>query len=274
MRLDKRQLRPIAYDGLERIGTAGDGGYVVDGRLVDAATGILSLGLGYEWTFDDAVRVRNPRAVIIGVDPTIHPAWFARRWLTSSLKVLAYRVLGRQDRVERYRWWRAVSRAYFRLFRGPIRHVRKAVAAADGRDAISIPTLLGMLGDVPPHGAVVKMDIEGAEYAVIPALCDHAARLSMVAGEFHDVGTQPERFNRGIARLLEHFRIVHVHGNNCAPWSSAEGFPEVLEITFVHRALCPSPERPSRRPCPDPVLDAPNDPTRPDFVLTFDGAAG
>lgn len=270
MRLHKQQLRPIVYDGLERIGTNADGGYVVDARLIDSAVGILSLGLGYEWTFDVAVRERNKSATIIGVDPTIHPAWFAKMRVKSRLKIIYYQLLGRAANLKRYQRWNTISRLYFKLFRGPIQHVRKMVSAVDGPHDISFSTLISMIGDVPRHRVVVKMDIEGSEYDVIPAICAHADAVSMLTVEFHDLASKPERFNEGVARLLEKFCLVHIHGNNHAPYSIEENFPDVVEITFINKDLCPHPTQMCTRSYPVAGLDYPNHAEKEDYVLVFD----
>lgn len=270
MLLHKEQLRPIAYEPLERIGAMADGGYVVDGRLIDSATGILSLGLGFEWTFDEAVRGRNPRAVIIGVDPSISPELFSRMRRRSWVKIILYRLLGNAKKIQRHQRWKMISIQYKRLFQGKVQHLQKMVSAADGPETVSIPTLLKMLPDASPHSVVVKMDIEGSEYGIIPDICDHASRISTLTAEFHDVTTLPQQFNEGISRLLQHFRIVHIHGNNYAPYSREENFPDVVEITFIHEDLCPQAATPSRRSYPDALLDVPNDPEKPDYVLVFD----
>jgi len=246
-----------------------DGGYVVDGRLIDSATAVLSLGLGYEWTFDEAVRGRNPSAVIIGVDPTIQPGKFVGMLIRSILKVPMYGLIGQRKALGRHLRYGRVARQYFRLFRGSIRHIQKMVSAVDGPNDISLPTLIGMLGAVPNLGLVVKMDIEGSEYEVIPSICEHAHLVSTLTAEFHDLTTKPERFNQGIERLLEHFRIVHIHGNNYAPYSKELDFPDVVEITFIHRDLCPPSCQPSSKRYPDALLDVPNDPEKEDYELRF-----
>jgi hypothetical protein len=270
--LNRGQLRPIEYVGLERIGAMADGGYVVDGRLIDSATVILSLGLGYEWTFDEAVRGRNPNAVIIGVDPTIQPSMFTRMYLLSSAKVVLYGLLGRSGKVQKHQRKVNLAQQYARLFRGSIRHIRKMVSAFDGPNDISFPTLVGMVGAVPNLGLVVKMDIEGSEYDVIPSICERQHLVSMLTAEFHDVTTQPDRFNHGIAQLLEHFRIVHIHGNNYAPYSAELDFPDVVEITFIHKELCPPLCQPSTKRYPDALLDVPNNPEKDDYELRFSDA--
>lgn len=231
---------------------------------------VLSLGLGYEWDFDETVRKRNPKAVMIGVDPTIQPRRFAWMWLKTFLKMVLFTLKGDHKKVAWNRWQNSISRRYFRLFRGPVQHVQKFVSNKDGPQEVSIPTLVAMLGDIPKHGLVLKMDIEGSEYGVIPDICEKNALISTLAVEFHDVTTQPDRFNHGVERLREHFSIVHIHGNNCVSYSSEEDFPDALEITFIHKDLCPKPERPSQRTYPDPDLDMPNLPGKADYVLVFE----
>ncbi|MFN6134821.1 MAG: hypothetical protein ACK475_00890, partial [Bacteroidota bacterium] len=84
------------------------------------------------------------------------------------------------------------------------------------------------------------------------------------------VTSLPPQFIDGISRLLQLFRIVHILGNNYAPYSREENFPDVVEITFIHKDLCPQAATPSRRSYPDALLDLPNDPEKPDYVLVFD----
>lgn len=273
--VNKQRLRPIIYEGLERVGSAtGDGGYVVPAALLDAAEVVLSLGLGREWTFDVAARRRNPKAVMVGVDHTISPWWFARAWLRSLVNVAAFSLVGYEAGVRRYRALHDVSRSYFWLFRGRALHLRQRVAAEDGPRDVSLDTLLRRTDAAKPHSVFVKMDIEGTEYDVIPALCRHHGLIQTIAAEFHDVTSAPERFDRGISQLLEHFRIVHIHGNNYGPYSAQDDFPDVVEITLVHESLCPKPERPSLRSYPVDTLDVPNDPAKPDYALRFGPAGG
>lgn len=268
--IDKQRLRPIAFDGLVRVGNhVADGGYVVPEDALNNAAVVLSLGMGYEWKFDDQVRTRNRRATMIAVDHTIKPSWFLYAWVRSLFKKTIYRALGNNTRAEHYRELHELATTYFRLFRSRIAHVRKRVAAVDGPNDISLSTLIAMGKSQAPCSVFLKMDIEGSEYDIIPHICENATLISVVTAEFHDLASAPEQFNIGVSRLQEHFHIVHIHGNNHAPYSVEFDFPDVVEITFVNKGLCPAEISPSLRSYPDPVLDVPNKHGSVDYPLRF-----
>ena len=112
---------------------------------------------------------------------------------------------------------------------------------------------------------LVKMDIEGSEYRVIDQLAAHAARIVGICIEFHD--TEPFRivFDRTVDTLLQDFALVHLHANNYGPVAD-DGLPDVLEATFAHRSLVP--DTAARRDIYLGGLDQPNDPARPEMVIT------
>lgn len=113
----------------------------------------------------------------------------------------------------------------------------------------------------------IKMDIEGAEYAVLPEVLADASRLNGMAIEFHDLETHWREFTDLMARLDEHFAIAHIHGNNFRPLIAGSTTPSVLELSLVNRTLLSAPASPNRAAYPLPELDMPNDATKPDFRL-------
>jgi hypothetical protein len=73
-----------------------------------------------------------------------------------------------------------------------------------------------------------------------------------------------QEFHSLLQRLLSVFTIVHVHANNFA--AVERGFPEVIEISFA-RVNGSSTRR--VRSLPRLGLDFPNNPSKPDVVMTF-----
>jgi len=119
---------------------------------------------------------------------------------------------------------------------------------------------------------VLKMDIEGAEWAVLPALTDQTmAQLSQVVVELHSVIAidRPEELRRNVRALQRINRThqpVHVHANNCGPIGVYGGvtLPDTLEVTYARREdhFFKDCER-----CFPTPLDKPNNPAAADYFL-------
>ena len=264
--LDRKQLRPIDYPGLIRVGAPADGGYVVPSDQVRATTTLVSLGMHEDWSFDRAFIAANPLVRVIGVDHSVGPAWFRRRILESLGGVLNAAAHGDGRRVRKQ--WHALKNAgdYFVFFRPPHRHIRKRVSTTDDAANITVASLLDAAGGAA-HSVFAKIDIEGSEYQIIPALVSSADAINCLVIEFHRVSTRTTDFNRAIAHLLTRFRIVHLHGNNYSDYDTGIDFPDAVEITFVHGALAPANAVWSGHAYPRAGLDAANLPRRPDYPL-------
>jgi Methyltransferase FkbM domain len=146
---------------------------------------------------------------------------------------------------------------------------RIGTAAESGE---TIAAILSQHGVTRIGSAIMKMDIEGAEWGVLDETTDDTLALfSQITGEFHgfDEVLDDKWFEcalRVISRLNKHFSLVHVHGNNFGQLIVIDEvlFPRSLELTFANRsryALAPSNEVfPGQ-------LDAPNNPNLPDCGL-------
>jgi hypothetical protein len=82
------------------------------------------------------------------------------------------------------------------------------------RGSASIEAILD--GCVPqnPQSVFAKLDVEGTEYRVLPAVRERAELFTGLAIEFHDTDICASLFNSQLHQLRRHFEIVHVHGNN------------------------------------------------------------
>ena len=77
------------------------------------------------------------------------------------------------------------------------------------------------------------------------------------------------RLSRYRDPLLEHFHVVHLHGNNYRPLIPGTSVPATLEGSFAHKALASGRPLPSGATYPIDGLDWPCNPERPDHPLTF-----
>ena len=255
-RVNRPALQPVEFPGLTRVGCPdGDGGYVIPESLIRETTLLLSLGLGLNWTFDEDFLRRNPRARLIGIDHTVSPWMLARLFVVGLIKVPAYTFLGDRERAHKWADRLRTILSYRRLFAAPNLHLIKRVSDGSDPSDISLTAILAM---VPPGSApnvFVKMDIEGSEYDVVPDIGANQARIAGLAIEFHYIDRDPARFNDAIARLRQHFHIVHIHASDPGDYDDATGYAAFLEISFVNRALVTGSTRPATVTYPRPGLD-------------------
>ena len=70
-----------------------------------------------------------------------------------------------------------------------------------------------------------------------------------------------------LEKLANTHYIIHAHGNNCGGWDGSR--PDLLEITYVRKSEFVEPPAPNAVPLPIPGLDFPNGTHMPDFVLNY-----
>ena len=254
-------LAPAILSDLIRVGHWGDGGYVVPYGAVSDADALVSLGVNDDWSFETQFSQINPRALIHAYDHTVGEGLFRRRFY----RALGRACLGRIARAElgqRLWLWRE-----FRAFFGQrARHFEERIVGTER--APGDAALERVLARIDPsrRRIFLKVDIEGAEYEIVPDILRHAGRITALAVEFHDTRRERATFCTAMAALQQQFEIVHLHGNNCAPMAP-DGLPEVLEVTLVRGT---GSARPRRLTLPI-GLDRPNRPGRADYAIRFGG---
>ena len=253
-------LNPHILDDLARYGNSQDGGYVLPRSIAANIDAVLSCGLSTDWSLEKELAAGNSERVIHVYDHTVSARSFRR-----SLKNAFWKfVVGRTSLADLRRRYRTVT-DYNEFFTGNHVHFRERIFnRQDHANDATLATAFARL-----HAAsriLVKIDIEGDEYRVIPELARFADRIDLVAIEFHNTEPFREVFEAQIHTLLQHFAIVHLHGNNIAG-AAVDGLPDALEITFVNRRFALSDRRRNRLPVTG--LDFPNDPNRPELAVVF-----
>jgi len=145
------------------------------------------------------------------------------------------------------------------------------VAATDGISAISLNSVVQRFL-AGCDRAILKIDIEGAEWAVFHAASVATlAKFSQIVCEFHrlEYAGDPSRSEQYLAvlnKLRSVFEVVHVHGNNYEPFVNIANLvlPMVIEVTFANRNYFQFTETDEIFPTP---LDRPNLPDTPDMRL-------
>ena len=133
----------------------------------------------------------------------------------------------------------------------------------------TLPELLKENGHSEERGMILKIDIEGAEWAVLRDLEEDILRqFSQIVFEFHDL-VRPEKEEiivQAMEKLNRTHQLVHLHANNYGTYLQVGGMvlPELLEGTYLLREEYRFEECGERVPSP---LDAPNCVYLPDIFL-------
>lgn len=269
--LNKAFLKPFDYPTLIRVGSPNDGGYVIPKDHVSRGAYLISLGLFDNWTFDKEFLAMSPSARIIAVDHSVGPWWFVRKIIRCLWKIPAYFLLFDRTRLRKYTSKLRNYINYFSFFTAPHLHLRKRVSNGSSTLDIRLGEIIERYcPSAAMHDVVLKMDIEGSEYDVVDDILRYQSRISCITGEFHDLDSRTEEFNQMVEALSRHFRIIHIHGNNCGAYDEVNDFPSIVEITFVNASLFDGNSSRSTLRYPREGLDAPNEPTIPEYELRFE----
>lgn len=225
-----RQIREALYDAftpvtitnceLRRFGNANDGGYLMCGNLLSAATTSYSYGINGE------------------------DAWGCEISALFKVPVHQYDCFN----TNAPRCTSGLERFHAECI-GPER------ATIDDRPFDTFANHLEKNGDVGKR-TVVKMDVEGAEWRSLAGAPDHVlTAIDQMAVEFHEVETAS--FLDTAYRLSEFFYVAHVHQNNFLCQPGFDPFPgQVFEVLLVNKRIAVADPLVSARGAA--ALDAPN----------------
>jgi hypothetical protein len=253
-------LNPHVVDDLARYGNSRDGGYLLPASVIERIDAVLSFGLATDWSLEEDLSVGHEDRVIHVYDHTVSAKSFRR-----SLKNAFFKFLGGRTTLADLRHRYQTSAGYRRFFAANhVHYCERVFNRQDDPNDATLATAFARLGDA--RHILIKMDVEGAEYRLIPELGRFADRIDLLTIEFHDTDPLRPVFETQVRGLLDHFAIVHLHGNNIAG-VAADGLPDALEITFLNERFA-IPER-CRDRLPLSGLDLPNDPKKPDLIMRF-----
>jgi hypothetical protein len=120
---------------------------------------------------------------------------------------------------------------------------RLAIGPQDGPGVISLASAIAANGDQGNTDMILKIDIEGAEWASLDATgVEVLAQFRQIVIEFHDLLRIADPAWREVAyrvfgRLAASHMPVHVHANNHAGYQIIENVPvpEVIELCYVRK---------------------------------------
>lgn len=209
----RRVAGDVGRDGLVRLGSAYGGWFAPVGRLSKASV-VYSVGVGEDVTFDLEL-IRRTGCTVHAFDPTPRAQAFVAR--QSGLPPeFRFHPLGLWDRD---------GEARFFAPRDPS-HVSHSIANLQQTDAFFVgavkrlATVMRELGH--PRVDLLKMDIEGAEYAVVRDMLSEGIRPGVVCVELED--PWPFRNVALLARMhAGGYRVASVDGRNVTFLSGPAG---------------------------------------------------
>lgn len=163
------------------------------------------------------------------------------------------------------RAWRFVDYQIF-FNENERRHVRSAIGhASEGFTDLPAALRLANFGD----NVLMKIDIEGAEYAILDQIIDNRMRFCGIVMELHDIDTNYPAIDAFLAATNPDFELVHFHASNRMRGRPAD-FSKVVEISLINRLLLKDGGALEARVLPIADLNAKNVPDAPDILVNFE----
>ena len=251
--IDRSLTHSIRLPDLVRVGSDLDGGYVAPRSFLSACDGILGLGIHADWSFESDARALSAAGRAHLYDATTTIPGRVGRMPMGVLRILG--ALSAQPRRVHDGLNRlAAPFRYRRPFQGDVRHYPQTIGHRAEPGWVDPATAIARLREAGATRILVKMDIEGGEYEVLPRIGDWGEQVDLLLVEFHGFQDDPARFNALMRKLSRLFVPVHLQGNSSQP-PTADGFPGMVEITFLARRLMPRGARAAPFDFPIPALD-------------------
>ncbi|GHT05555.1 hypothetical protein FACS189423_09840 [Bacteroidia bacterium] len=261
-----KSIAPIQVDDLIRIGRKRDGGYILSQRQFDKTKAILSFGISTDWSFESSFgKQKKEDIAIYAYDYSVSPTSYLRNignvFLHPSILNLKTAIKSIPCIFTFNPFFNAQKKRFF---------FKKYVGTTDNEQYISVPQIFKEnLSDQENLSILVKMDVEGAEWEILPAFKPYYSLINGFAIEFHYRAVDSPLFKKTIADLSSDFYIAHVHANNGGGYLPNTSMPALLEITFINKKLVPEIPKLSTRTYPIKGLDFPCLPRKAEIPLVF-----
>ena len=221
--------------------------------------GLLSFGVDRNWSFERQVRHRHPKIPLHAYDPSVSDRLFYREKRAALVRLSTLR-----GSYLKFQEASKILEDFRHTFSAPACHFcERAHDQILGKGDCDMGKAFSRLSGC--KNLLVKMDIEGAEYRVLPELIGLASRVAYLTVEFHETGVFRKSFEDIVRKIQKTHFIAHLHGNNGGEVAK-DGLPELLEISFVRG-------RPRAKAkiaaLPNDLVDSCNVPGRNDYKISW-----
>lgn len=248
------------YD-LIRLGQNYDGGYLVEKQSILNSNTLITLGLGYDWSFEkDYYKIKQKK--IFCYDHTINYSGIKKlcRKLLSSYLFRAFKpkYFSEKDFFSNFIKGVFLYKDYKKFFTNNATHIEKRVGSGQG--GITLNEIIKDKKDMSP--IFLKVDIEGSEYRIFDEIIENQNHFCGLAIELHDVDLHLVKIENFFKNL--DMELVHIHPQNPA-FVTSDNIPTQLELTFAK-----NPNPIGTDPKIPHELDQPANPKLPDIKLLFE----
>ena len=244
------QLKPKYEYELIRIGSNGDGGYLVEKQSLTKSKFLIGGGINDNWDFEK--QFARP---FIGIYDKLSLMYLFQRLIINTAKIFLFK---------NPKFFIKSIGNIFEYFILKKNFIKGYISDYENHDKnyITIKTIIDEhCSKISSNSIFLKLDIEGSEYRILDDIIDLQDLFSGIIIEFHDIDLHQEKILKFVKNIDMH--LVHIHPNNYGGVDKNND-PKVIEITFSK-----SPKIISERVILPNILDKPNDKKIQDLKLKF-----
>ena len=256
-----RYLKPNKEYDLIRLGQDNDGGYLVERGSISKSEALITLGLGYDWSFekDFSEKFKKP---IYCYDHTVNYSGIkklCRKFIASYFfRIFKPKHVFKKNFFTNLYKSIFLYRDYKNFFSNKAQHIEKRIGSGDG--GIMLNEIFNTKKDICP--LFLKIDIEGSEYRIFDEIIENQENLTGIAIELHYVDLHLDKIKNFIENL--DMDLVHIHPQNTA-FVTKDFIPTQLELTFAkHPKIISEDVKIPHH------LDQPANPSFPEIQLKFE----
>ena len=233
------EFKPQNEYELIRLGQDNDGGYLVDKKSIDNSKSLITLGLGFDWTFEKNYHALTNQPVYC-YDHSVNYSAIKKRCrkLLSSylLRIFKPKYFLQENFFKFLLRDIFLYRSYKHFFKKQnINHIQERIGT--GNQCVKLKKILDERKSHLP--AFIKIDIEGSEYRIFNEILLNQKNFTGIGIELHDVDIHMDKIKYFIKNL--DMDLIHIHAQNPAHVAEND-IPTQIELTFAKNPKVIGPE--------------------------------
>ena len=251
------KVRPKVGLSMIRLGRKFDGGYVLPELVLSKCKVCISLGYGYDSSFEyDFLNISSENSVHL-FDSDINLVYCLKGIFVDIVKILKMQRAYLMHRVKELI-------KYIILRTNP--RIQYTVARIGAQTDLNTLSLNQLMFKQNSKSVLLKIDIEGSEYEILNHALENLSEVKCLIIEFHEIDTRMIEFLSILDLIMSEFILVNTHINNSG--KIRLGIPSTLELCFIRKHLVNQEKLLAANEIPS-KLDFPCRPQIPDIRFTF-----
>ena len=222
----KYWLRPciIRNDDLIRLGTLGDGGYVLSKNALKKTDAVIAIGIKDDWKFESDFLKANKNSILLAFDLVTDIMFFIKCTIDSFLKL--------QLKKGFFYFFNIFNYLLFFRFNKKVKYTKKGVSG-NKVGFLSLREIVNTI-ETSRKNILMKIDIEGDEYSLLEDIIFYQDRIHMICIEFHNIISDNYTFSNFIDSLSSYYSVIHIHMNNNSKFDKELNISDVIEVTLAN----------------------------------------